>query len=49
MNKQVALTCVHKRKNKTLKGKMMIKEQNNLKAIKIMNKRENLGQLAFEC
>jgi hypothetical protein len=28
---------------------MMIKEQNNLKAIKIMNKRENLGQLAFEC
>jgi hypothetical protein len=34
---------------KTPKGKMMTKEQNNLKAIKIMNKKEKLRQLASYC
>jgi hypothetical protein len=32
--------------DKTPKGKMMTKKQNNLKAIKKMNKGEKLGQLA---
>lgn len=32
--------------NKTPKGKLMTRKQNNLKAIKSMNKRKKLGQLA---
>jgi hypothetical protein len=35
--------------DKTPKGKMMIQEQKNLKAIKRMNKGEKLGQLASCC
>jgi len=50
-HKWVALVCAHRKKNgrQSFQGKMMIKKQRNLKAIKRTNKRKKLQQLASFC
>jgi hypothetical protein len=49
--KWVAMTRAHRWKNdkQSLEGKMITEEQRNQKTIKIMNKREILGQLTSYC